>query len=103
MSTTVEDAILFVQGIGERFLWIDRLCIIQDDMRNKQAAINKMDAIFFNAYAVIIAGSGSNADSGLPGIDQDTRSHQEISSELKASVDTIESLHNTTYDTRAWT
>lgn len=35
LSKVVQDAILFVQSIGEKHLWVDSLCIAQDDVANK--------------------------------------------------------------------
>ena len=45
-----------------------RLCIVQDDVEHKQRAINHMDVVYMNAYAVIIAGAGPDTNAGLPGI-----------------------------------
>ncbi|KAN0108597.1 HET domain containing protein [Hyaloscypha variabilis] len=65
---TIEDAIKVTQSIGYRYLWVDSLCIIQDDHRDKATQIDMMGEIYSNAAVTIAAGSGRHADWGLPGI-----------------------------------
>ena len=65
---TIKDAIRLVKSLGDRFLWVDRLCIIQDDFENKSMAIQQMGAIYANAYCTIVAADGNDADHGLRGI-----------------------------------
>jgi hypothetical protein len=36
LPQTMRDTMVLVSSIGERYLWIDSLCIIQDDVKNKQ-------------------------------------------------------------------
>ncbi|KAF8856291.1 hypothetical protein BDZ45DRAFT_594459 [Acephala macrosclerotiorum] len=36
LLATIRDAICLVKGVGERYLWIDALCIIQDDLVSEQ-------------------------------------------------------------------
>lgn len=64
----VRDAMRLLHGLGERYLWVDRLCIIQDDDENKNFHISNMDSIYFNAYCTIVAADGRDAKSGLPGV-----------------------------------
>lgn len=56
-----------MRALGERYLWIDRFCIIQDHPA-KHAIISQMDAVFANAYCTIIATDGNDADFGLRGV-----------------------------------
>lgn len=66
---TIRDAIEVVSKIGERYLWIDALCIIQDkDSDEKPVLLGQMDKIYGNAYVTIVAAVGDNADAGLPGV-----------------------------------
>ena len=46
---TIQDAMTVVAGLGERFLWVDSLCIVQDDRSEKHGQIAKMDLIFSGA------------------------------------------------------
>lgn len=68
LPETIRDAIRLLQQLGERYLWVDRLCIVQDDEKNKLLHVLNMDAIFMNAYCTIIAADGTDANRGLPGV-----------------------------------
>lgn len=46
--------------MGFRYLWVDALCIVQDDAQNIQAEIGQMGRIYSDAFAVIVA-AGSSA------------------------------------------
>jgi hypothetical protein len=54
--------------IGERYLWVDSLCIVQDDPQEKHGQIANMDAIYGNAILTINAAAGQDANAGLPGV-----------------------------------
>ena len=65
---TVKDAMAFCSLLEERYLWVDTLCIVQDDESGKAAQISCMDIVYGSASLVIAAAYGNNAASGLPGI-----------------------------------
>ncbi|KAH8593566.1 heterokaryon incompatibility protein-domain-containing protein, partial [Bisporella sp. PMI_857] len=65
---TIRDAIGVVNLLNERYLWVDALCIVQDDMHEKHSQINNMAAIFASAKVTIIAKQGADANFGLKGI-----------------------------------
>ncbi|KAG9204054.1 hypothetical protein G6514_001690 [Epicoccum nigrum] len=66
--------------LGVRLLWIDAVCITQDDPANKGKNIPNMDIIYGKAFATIVALSGDNADAGLPGVNPGSRNVQRIES-----------------------
>jgi hypothetical protein len=68
LPATIRDAMRFCTLIGERYLWLDRLCIIQDDASSKHQQIQSMAYIYQNAALTIIAASGKDTSFGLPGI-----------------------------------
>lgn len=70
---TIKDAMDLVRRLGERYLWVDRLCIEQDNKTQKQAHIQKMDVIYSHAFVTIIAYAGVAATSPLPGRRPGTR------------------------------
>ncbi|KAM0418330.1 hypothetical protein ACHAPD_004689 [Fusarium lateritium] len=65
---TVRDAISATAGLNEQFLWVDALCIIQDDPTMKISQIEKMDQIYAGAILTLVAGHGDSAAVGLPGV-----------------------------------
>ncbi|KAJ4365076.1 hypothetical protein N0V83_008693 [Neocucurbitaria cava] len=76
---TIRDAICLVEGIGEKYLWVDSLCIIQDDFAQQQTQIAKMDQVYAKALFTIVAASGGDAGAGLPGVNLTHRSQaQEV-------------------------
>jgi hypothetical protein len=71
LAPTIADAITVTRELGERFLWVDALCITQDDERDKAGQIGKMHLIYqFARLTIIAAGSPGEggADLGLPGV-----------------------------------
>lgn len=77
LPQTVVDAIKVVEMLEERYLWVDALCIIQDDEDDLAASIPSMGYIFGGAFLTIVAASNVDANSGLPGIQQ-SRSPQRV-------------------------
>lgn len=65
LSEVVRHAMLFTLLIGEEYLWVDTLCIVQDDPQNKHDQIARMDEIYTSALVTFIS-LGRGADEGLP-------------------------------------
>ena len=67
LPSTFRDAITVTRRLGKRYLWIDALCIVQfDDERDDwKREVNKMEAVFRNAYCTIAATSAKDATSGF--------------------------------------
>jgi hypothetical protein len=68
LSKVVKDAIIFTREIGERFLWVDSLCICQDDASTKHGQISAMNSIYAKATLTLVALEG-DASYGLPGVE----------------------------------
>ncbi|KAI1381064.1 HET-domain-containing protein [Hypoxylon crocopeplum] len=67
MPDIIADAIGLCRDLGERYLWVDRLCIIQDDQVTKPGQINAMDRIYRLATFTIVAALNTRDGAGLPG------------------------------------
>ncbi|KAH9206569.1 heterokaryon incompatibility protein-domain-containing protein, partial [Leptodontidium sp. 2 PMI_412] len=55
LSQTIQDAMCLVQNIGERYLWVDVLCIIQDDPNEVTSTLRFMNKIYSDATMTIVA------------------------------------------------
>lgn len=75
----VTDAISLCKDLGEIYLWIDRLCIVQDDQELKPAQIVAMDKIYRSATFTLAAALSNPSGDGLPG-------HQEKPRDLYSSI-----------------
>jgi hypothetical protein len=69
LPKTIEDAILLTRSLGFQYLWVDALCIVQDDpIEVKKVHLERMDAVYNCSRLTIVAASGCHANCGLPGI-----------------------------------
>lgn len=66
LPRTVLDAIWLSRKLGIRHLWVDRLCIIQDDERDRTAHAEHMAYVIANAYLTIVAAHGDIHTGILP-------------------------------------
>jgi len=67
LPATVKDAILLTEALAIPYLWVDRLCIVQDDKESLKHNISWMTSIYANAYFTIIATEGADDEFGLRG------------------------------------
>lgn len=73
LPRTVEDAVQACVALGSKYLWVDRLCILQDDSEDKKVQIEAMGTIFASAKLVLIAADAENMHSGISGISKPRR------------------------------
>lgn len=64
LPKTFQDAIRYCLKLGISYLWIDALCIIQDDPQDWQIQSAKMAGIYENSYITLAATSSSCGSSG---------------------------------------
>jgi hypothetical protein len=62
LPSTLSDAINVARRLGLRYVWIDALCIIQDDHMDWQFEAQKMGDIYRNAFLTIAAIASSSAE-----------------------------------------
>lgn len=76
IPATIKDSIRACIELKIRYLWIDRLCIVQDDTTTVKASqINAMGDIYSHSYLTLVDLEGITMDHGLPGVSQARPSH----------------------------
>jgi hypothetical protein len=65
LPRTLKDAVIVTDMLGLHYLWIDALCIIQDDNQFKGLEIAKMASIYSNSTVTIVASRAANAQEGF--------------------------------------
>ncbi|KAH6968234.1 hypothetical protein HG530_007676 [Fusarium avenaceum] len=67
LEQSVQDAMNVTRQLGFTYLWVDRLCIIQDCETDKAHEIAKMATIYKNAEITLAAGTATQASEGFLG------------------------------------
>lgn len=65
LPATFQDAITVTRRLGERYLWIDSLCILQGDKDDWESEAKKMGDVFRGAYCTIAATSSRDSTQGF--------------------------------------
>lgn len=108
LPRTICDTITLVQSLRMRFLWIDTLCLLQNDSRDVSSGVSVMDCIYEASYLTVVAAEGYNAHSGLPGVQPESRMRHEnfkvkpgLFLGLDIRLDWL--LERSVYRSRGWT
>lgn len=70
---TIQDAMQVALAANVEYLWVDTLCIPQDDFEIKQEMFKQMHLVYRNALFTIVAAAGDDANLGLPGVREGSR------------------------------
>ena len=62
---TIEDAFTIARSLRIRYVWVDRLCIVQDSACHSNSQVAHMHQIYSGAYLSMFAASGSDSTSGI--------------------------------------
>ena len=65
LPKTFRDAVYITRGLGLHLLWIDSLCIVQDDQDDWERESKFMERIFSSAYCTLAASCASGTDDGF--------------------------------------
>ncbi|KAM0546001.1 hypothetical protein ACHAPJ_011113 [Fusarium lateritium] len=102
IPATIRDAIKLVPLLDERYLWVDSLCIVQDDGVSAYRQINQMAAIYEKATLTIVASDGEDATAGLPGVRGMSKPRQ-LSPRLRLTPEVCVAIRKETYQQVPWT
>ncbi|KAK8036569.1 hypothetical protein PG991_001706 [Apiospora marii] len=114
---TILDAMEVVAALGERYLWADTLCKLQENDDRAKKETEEMDRVYGGALLTLVAASGTNADAGLQGVQRisiapDTpgveRHLEQNSTEFQganiiAPLDHSQNVESTPWNRRGWT
>ncbi|KAM0239506.1 hypothetical protein ACHAP5_008296 [Fusarium lateritium] len=111
LPQTILDSIEVTKQLGVRYIWIDALCIVQDDNNDKAKIISNMSRIYANALLSIVASTNINPTDGLPGVGvprshgQDIEKIQGISLAVtfQDARQRYSDIEDQLWNTRAWT
>jgi hypothetical protein len=65
MPLTFRETFIVTRALGYRYIWIDALCIIQDEPQDLNRELAKMGNIYQNSTVTVFASKGPNTNSGL--------------------------------------
>jgi hypothetical protein len=111
LHRTIHEAADVFRSIGERYLWVDALCINQHDPKDRQQIEAEMGTIY-EASLVTIVATGDNANTGLPGVSPGSRAGEAYEEmplrnrtyQLVSGLPTLDrKLGKSTWSTRGWT
>ena len=104
LPRTIKDSIKLTRMLGLQYLWTDSLALIHDEGFQYHD-----DWVYARAALTVVAGSGKDANAGLPGVREESRTlHQEIE-EVKPGLRLMVShlaedyISTSQWDSRAWT
>lgn len=96
LPKTILDAMDFSREIGERYLWVDALCLAHDDEDDVERSLWISNSIWSGAHLTIVAASGHDADAGLV-------YDRLIPSSNLRPAEIEQALLRSIYSTRGWT
>jgi hypothetical protein len=65
LPQTFQDAVRVTRGLGLQRLWIDSLCIVQDDPDDWETESKLMERVFSSAYCTIAASCAAGSSEGF--------------------------------------
>ena len=72
LPQTFQDAVKICRRLDVKYLWIDSLCIIQDDRRDWDIEASKMGSVYSNSYLTISAlNSRDDSEGCFPSVRQE--------------------------------
>lgn len=100
LPLVIQDAINLTDELQQRYLWVDALCIIQDDDASKHHQLELMAEIYNRATATLIACTGRDANCRLVTAEAAANSQ---SSHIPTEQHLREKIMKSYHNQRAWT
>ena len=94
LPTDVADAIQICAIIGETYLWVDAVCIFQNDKDDVATHIVQMDKIYSGAVVTFVAATDDDPHEGMPGLRAEYSATQ---------LPLQKALDKTLWSSRGWT
>ncbi|KAK3489734.1 heterokaryon incompatibility protein-domain-containing protein [Neurospora crassa] len=82
LPRTFQDAVVLTRKLGQRYLWIDSLCIIQDDENDWAQEASTMADVYTQSYCTLAALSSADSTAGLR---KKTRTDQSMLIDISAN------------------
>ena len=104
LPRTIKDAIKLTRVLGERYLWTDSLALIHDEGFQYHD-----DWVYARATLTLVAGSGKDANAGLPGVRPESRTFRQEIEQMKPDFRLMvahlaeDYISTSQWDSRAWT
>ncbi|KUJ13802.1 uncharacterized protein LY89DRAFT_557406, partial [Mollisia scopiformis] len=70
---TIRDAMELCRQLKENYLWVDSLCLLQDELNHNPNQVANMGLVYKAAKATIVASCSVNSNAGLPGVGSNPR------------------------------
>ncbi|CAH0024655.1 unnamed protein product [Clonostachys rhizophaga] len=107
----IVDAMTLVRALGERYIWIDSLCIVQDDDMDKLEFLPMMGTIYAHSVLTIVNAANDKVAMGMPGVSNPRRMQQVHQMKDFWMVEALDLphqrwegyLHGSTWNARGWT
>ncbi|KAH9863744.1 hypothetical protein J1614_009676 [Plenodomus biglobosus] len=106
LPRTFTDAIEIAEKLSMRYIWIDALCILQDNSDQLVQHMNSMDLIY-SAAALTIVSDAESADTGIPGLSTSRKPPQATfqhkgTQYISAKKTFGQALQESPWERRAW-
>jgi hypothetical protein len=90
LPKTLQDAVTVASQLRITYIWIDALCIVQDDAEDMQKELAKMPKIYENGAITILAGDAADSNNGF--LDQRKRKSHRYSITLRHETGRMEKV-----------
>lgn len=109
LPRTIRDSIWLAKQLGQRYIWVDSICIIQDAYEDWEQNARIMNLVYGSSVFTICAASGADCDHGLDGLRETSRRASTITESYRHGMTLMASrlaesyISTSPWNQRAWT